>query len=373
MGLWPAWFNVYCIIGSILVTIVLFGFIIQTFIHKYIQKDELTTTYSVLATIGLVKILSSCASSYVFTCSTMVADIDTFYLLTSWLNFIRIIALFSHMLFFVWRLELTFIRTNYQLSNAGLICYHVILVVSLILHAILQAPNIPYNTFIYMWYIAQLMRLGVFFAVSYQFMNKLFDLIANQHNSNTEPNTQKHTRLITAARKNHSRDTNVNQQLLNQLKGELKLMIESQMDNSSFTEKNYKLISVITKLSFLTCIDFITLFLYVTISEIYNIAMENEIELYVLFCNLMYTMEPLCFFLFSLTVWFSFTFADKQYLCIFGCCHRRFMQYFEKRAKKRTVNQQVAALSKFSPIFGESKEKSVNSRTLELECSVMQD
>ena len=337
--------------------------------YKYNQQDELTTTYSILATIGLVKILSSCASSYVFTCSIITPNKYTFFLLTDWLNFVRIIALFLQMLFLVWRLELTFIRTNYQLSNAGLIFYHVVIVASIILHTIMHATTLPYNVSIYIYYVAQLLRLGVFFCVSYQFMNKLFDLIARQHITNVEDDTSKHAKLILKARKNHlnsadgTSDSNVNKQLLNELSGELKLLIESHMDNSAFTEKNYQLISIITKLSFLACIDSITLFAYITFAEIYSIILAKDPKFHMIFAYIMYPMEPFCFLIFSLTVWLSFTFAETQYLCLFGCCHRRFMKYFENRAKKTAIKRQIESLS---------NEKSITSGELELERSIME-
>ena len=362
MTLWPAWFNVYCIIGSILTTIVFFGFCIQTFIYKYNQQDELTTTYSILAAIGLIKILSSCASSYVFTCSIITTNKYTFYLLTDWLNFIRIIAVFLQMLFLVWRLELTFIRTNYQLSNANLIFCHIVIVTCIILHTIIRVVILPDDKSIYIYSLAQLLRLGVFFGVSCQFVNKLFDLIASQHTSNAEYELPKHAKLMINSG-DATLDTDENKQLLNELSGELRLMIESQMDNGAFTEKNYKLISMITKLSFLACIDFITLFVYVTFAEMYTMILANDLKFHVIFGYIMYSMEPFCFLIFSLTVWFSLIFAEKQYLCLFGCCHRRFMKYVENRAKKRAIKQQIESLS---------NEKSINSGEMELERSIMQ-
>ena len=368
------WFATYCIIANVLTTVVFCGFCIQTFIYKYSQQDELTTTYSILATIGLIKNLSSCASSYVFTCSMMTDDWATFILLTNWLNFVRIVALFSQMLFLVWRLELTFIRTNYQLSNAGLIFYHVVIVASIILHTIITTLPLDYDTFAYIYYPAQLLRLGVFFGVSYQFMNKLFDLIASQHGSITDCNTPKHTTLMSAVRQNHfgsediASSANVNQQLLKELRGELKLLIESQMDNSAFTEKNYQLVSIITKLSFLACIDSITLFVYVAFGEIWTMLLDNNIKIWITFYNIILIIQPITWLIFSLTVWFSFTFAEKQYLCLFGCCHRRFMKYFENSAKKRTIKRQVESLTpslKVSPIFAASTETPVQPSELE--------
>ena len=384
MGIMPTWFYACCIVSSILVTIILFGFGIQTCIYKYNQRDELTTTYSILAVIGLIKILSSCTSSYIFTSWLITNDINTYFLLQNWVALVRIIALLSQMLFLVWRLELTFVRTNYELSRGGLIFYHIVIVVNLILFTILNMERLESDTdtYNYIYYPAQLMRLGVFFSVAYQFMNKLFDLIASQHSSNTEYNTSKHSRLITAVSKNHanggdiSKRDDVNGQLLNQLNDELKLIIESEMEKSSFTTKNYKLISIITKLSFLACIDFVTLFVYVTFAEIYVILLDNQVKLWITFFYIYYTIEPLSWVIYSLTVWFSFMFSENQYQMLFGCCHRQFINYFEKRAKKRTIKRTMATLPRrLSPIFGSSKqnEKSANSIELEMECSVMQD
>ena len=288
---------------------------------------------------------------------------------------IRIIALFSQMLFLVWRLELTFLRTDYQLSNTDLILYHIVMVISLILFAILnvQIMQSEAGDDIYLYYPAQLLRLGVFFGVSYQFMNKLLDLIASQHVSNAEYDTPKHARLIKKLSSHDlnsedgKRDGDVNHQLLNEL-------IESEMENSLFTEKNSKLISIITKLSFLACIDFFTLFLSVTFAEIYAILAEHEVKLWITFYKVYITTQPFSWLIFSLTVWFSFTFAEKQYLCLFGCCHRIFLKYVENTAKRRTIKRQVESLSpRLSPILenDKSKEKSVKSSELELECSVM--
>ena len=375
MAFMPTWFNAYCILVSILVTIVLFGFIIQTYIHKYNEKDELTTTFSILSTIGLIKILCSCASSYVFTCWVLTADTDTSSNLTDWLDFIRIIALFSQMLFLVWRLELTFVRTNYQLSKTGLIFYHITIIVCIVLVTFLniQILESEFNDYPYIYYPAELMRLGVFFAVAYQFMNKLFDLIASQHSSNSQYTSPQCSRLIMTVTKSHSdsRDSysdmiNASYQLLNQVNHEL--------EKSSFSSRNYKLISIVTKLSFLACLDFVALFLYVTFVETWTILYDHEIKQWIMFYNIYFTIEPVSWIIFSLTVWFSFTFAEKQYLCLFGCCHYRFMTYFEKKAKKRTLKQTVAAISPdLSPFLNTSKEKFLSSIELkELERNLME-
>ena len=135
-------------------------------------------------------------------------------------------------------------------------------------------------------------------------MNKLFDLIASQHTSNTESNAPKNARLITAVRKNHLNladdisNTNVNRQLLNELRGELKSVVESQIDNSTFTEKNYKLISIVTKLSFLVCIDFITLFVYFIFAEIYTMLLDNNTKIYMTFLYIMFIIQPFSWLIF---------------------------------------------------------------------------
>ena len=350
----PVWLNVYSIVTSILFTIVLFGFCIQTIIYKYNQKDELTTTYSVLAAIGLSTILSSCASSYVYTCCIAADDATTFYELWHWVSIMRNVPLFSQMLFLVWRLELTFVRTNYQLSKIGLISYHITIVASVICHLMLSIPRLDWDIYGYFYVSSELLRVGVFFGVSYQFVNKLFDLIASQHSS-----------IIIR----YDFETSA-QQLLNQLKGELKLALESQMDDSLFTEKNYKLISIMTKLSFLSCIDFITLFVYFIFGEIYTMLLDNNAKLRLTFSYIIFVLQPFSWLMFSLNVWFSFTFAEKQYLCLFGCCHRRFMKYFDNKAKKRTIKRQVESLTpslKASPMFGALEEKYENPNELELD------
>ena len=401
----PVWFAAYCIITNILTSVVLFGFIIQTCIYKYKQNDELTTTFSILAIIGMIKILCSCASSYIFTIYANYTDVQTYFYLRDWLNCIRIIALFSQMLFFVWRLELTFVRTNYQLSNAGLIFYHIAIITSIIAATIIDLQILDPDMFPYIYYPEQVIRLGVFFSVAYQFMNKLFELIATQHSTcantnththtNTRYNTQEYSGLIVTISKsghhhNHldspskpglinsnSIHSNVNHhdQLVNQLNDELKLAIELEIENSSsFRIRNYKLINIIAKLSFLACIDFVTLFLYVTFAEIYSILYYHGIELYQAFFLICFTMEPFSYLIFSLTVWFSFTFAEKQYQLLFGCCHRRFVKYFENKAKKRTIKRTIAALSpSLSPIIATPKNTSSNSiELLQLQHNVME-
>ena len=282
------------------------------------------------------------------------------------------IALFSQMLFLVWRLELTFVHTNYQLSKTALICYHITIIATLIgaiiLYLYVQASD-PVYTYIY--YPSQLLRLGVFFCVSYQFMNKLCDLIAMQHSTNININTntgfsiQDHGNCT-------ARDIDGNYQLLNlnslkqsndELAMELAIAmeLEMKMGDNSFIKRNHKLISIITKLSLLACLDVITLFVYMTIAQTYSMLYYHEIKLWIIFFYIYSTMEPFSWIIFSLSVWFSFRFSEKEYLCLFGCCHRRFIKYFEKRAKKRAIRQTMAALAPLSsPIYATSTEKSLS-------------
>ena len=97
--------------------------------------------------------------------------------------------------------------------------------------------------------------------------------------------------------------------------------------------------------------------------------LDKNVKLLYTFSNIISILQPFSWLMFSLTVWFSFTFAEKQYLCLFGCCHRRFIKYFENKAKKRTIKRQVQSLTpslRVSPIFGAIKEKHVKPSEVQL-------
>lgn len=372
MKLFPKWLAFWNVATSIIVTILLLAFCVQTVIYRYKNKDSLSQTFSILAAIGLFKIIASCVSSYIYTIYVVNLSnnnenqYNNFY---NWLSVARVIAVFLQMLFFVWRLELTFVNTNFQISNITLICYHIAMLINIIgaviFYILYFHDDNSQLVYVLLYYPTELIRLGIFFAVSYQFVNKLLELIAVQHSTSKHYNTREPSAIPAIAKTKHSNSDSSSGSISNfadKVNKELVLAIEFDLLDDSFTIRNYKLINVVAKLSFLACLDFITLFFYVTVTEINRLLWDHgQIQLAYAFDTMRHVSEPLSWVIFVLTVWLSFTYTEKQYQCLFGCFHRWIMACFEKRAKKRAHTRTLAALSpSLSPVTHNQTKGSVS-------------
>lgn len=243
-----------------------------------------------------------------------------------------------HLLFFVWRLQLTFRNSAYSLSKYTLILYHIAI---LLCFTAIFLPNIgefytiniyvskndkKYNIeskFIYFLITCESLRILILFCISGQFSYKLQELTTTQHVYN-----HYHTLLSDS-------NSNINSTKMNCHKtanfsiSDIDSDYSNNSNNTNYRKrydtelslKDTKMIVLISKLTLLTIFDFVLL-ISMTISQIfYYTHLSSDIAYSILhIVYLLYLIDL------GLTTWLSFIFAEKQYYCLLGCCQNSLMK-----------------------------------------------
>ena len=299
---------------------------------------------------------------------------------------------FLHLLFFVLRLYMTFLNTNYPISRWTLLCYLSITLIVFILaccYAFIPISIAGYTTGQTLFWALQTMRVLMLLFISLHFSMKLISLIINQYNEsatemsrvgmlnyenfyvlnnlnnvhsinykihNNNKNHKNHKNHHKMGKKNYNHNTisvNTTYSDLGSLNGSISSpsisLSTSQHQHhqhhhpaklktkktrvAKWKKKNKKisfslvqldLIKIVTKQSVLTIADFVVLASYVTfIVTFYHELFGNDAEtahpafgvIYIVLVNTYYVVA-------TLTVWLSFSFADKQYYCICKLCDK---------------------------------------------------
>ena len=170
---------IVCYSAAILIkTLILLAFLYQCSNYKQLNYD-LTVTYSILTKIALARL--------VITIPEMAAILTydlTYNLLSQQIAvFLSIFASISHLLFFVLRLNMTFLHTNHQLSNCTLFAYLFVIIIALtiwVIYFLLPENDKDETLLAILFAVGESLRLFILFLVSFQFIYKLI-LLGIEH------------------------------------------------------------------------------------------------------------------------------------------------------------------------------------------------
>ena len=306
--------------------------IFLTFVYQCIRykkrKDGLSTTYSILTTIGFFFTLGNCITTFA---NVYQYDENPHTIPYACLLSLRVITILLHCLFFIWRLQLTFTKSAFALSNGTLICYHIFVILMFIICSTevgFLFDNKIYNYYSYFFITCETFRVIMFCFVSFQFVTKLLKLIVMQHRrvSISKPGLNTTTIII---KNNYDKIENEYQN-----QNENEIGFENNNDNETIESmlaiSNDPIINFVTKLTILVIFDCLFVIIYSTIVVYRFFDIKSKIM-----DNIHWIALIPYFLATQLTVWLSFKFSDKQYKRLFYCCHRHGMRFCMRIAWSR--------------------------------------
>ena len=342
------------LIVSVLTTLIFVAFSCQCLSYKWKQKLQ-SNAYTTLTGIGFIYILGNCisvfANIFVYNDNIHLAAYIT-------LLSLRASCVLLHCLFFVWRLHLTFINSDLQLSNKTIIIYHICILFMFIVcgtEVVFLTVFGDNGGYFYFFISCEILRTIILSCVSFQFVTKLLKLIVTHHKKTMDSRFRVRNRI--PSDDNNNNNNNNNNNINNNSSGNKNTKTSASDDYNTTVEsfsddgddaiinvdiKKVQLISddqmviIATKLTILAIFDCLFVIGYVAVCLIRFFDINNYIWTPIHYIGLMlYCLAT------AVTVWLSFRFADRQYHCLFYCCHKCGMQICIKIAWKRIFTKDV--------------------------------